>query len=71
MTKEEFFDLLMSKGYRVVMGKEDNQSYMPIVLIDSREEMDETVKVIKEIVLVYDYHFSWGVSVVKNKDNQG
>jgi hypothetical protein len=63
MTKEEFFDLLMSKGYRVTMDPEDSQSYMPVVLIKNREEMDTTVKVIKEIALVYDYHFSWGVSV--------
>lgn len=69
MTKEEFFDLLMSKGYRVVMGKEDNQSYMPIVLIKTREEMNEVVQVVKEIALVYDYHFSWGVSVEQHKDN--
>lgn len=69
MTKEEFFDLLMSKGYRVVMGREDNQSYMPIVLIKNREEMDTVVKMVKELVLVYDYHFSWGVSVDQHKDN--
>jgi hypothetical protein len=69
MTKEEFFDLLMSKGYRVTMDPEDSQSYMPVVLIKNREEMDTTVKVIKEIALVYDYHFSWGVSVEQHKDN--
>jgi hypothetical protein len=69
MTKEEFCDLLMSKGYRVTMDPEDSQSYMPVVLIKNREEMDTTVKVIKEIALVYDYHFSWGVSVEQNKDN--
>lgn len=63
MTKEEFCDLLMSKGYRVTMGSEDGQGYMPIVLIKTREEMNEVVKVVKEIALVYDYHFSWGVSV--------
>lgn len=62
MTKEEFCDLLMSKGYRVTMGG-DGQSYMPIVLIKNREEMNEVVQVVKEIALVYDYHFSWGVSV--------
>ena len=69
MTKEEFCDLLMSKGYRVVMGGEDGQGYMPIVLIKNREEMDSTVKTVKEIALVYDYHFSWGVSVEQHKDN--
>lgn len=69
MTKEEFFDLLMSKGYRVVMGGENGQSYMPIVLIKNREEMDTVVKMVKELVLVYDYHFSWGVSVEQHKDN--
>lgn len=69
MTKEEFYDLLMSKGYRVVMGAEDSQSYMPIVLIKNREEMDTTVKMVKEIALVYDYYFSWGVSVEQHKDN--
>ena len=63
MTKEEFCDLLMSKGYRVVMEKKDSQSYMPVVLIKTREEMNEVVQVVKEIALVYDYHFSWGVSV--------
>lgn len=69
MTKEEFCDLLMSKGYRVTMDKEDSQSYMPVVLIKNREEMNETVQVVKEIALVYDYHFSWGVSVKSNNDN--
>ena len=69
MTKEEFYDLLMSKGYRVVMGGEDGQGYMPIVLIKTREEMNEVVQVVKEIALVYDYHFSWGVSVKSNNDN--
>jgi hypothetical protein len=69
MTKEEFFDLLMSKGYRVTMDPEDSQSYMPVVLIKNREEMDTTVKMVKEIALVYDYHFSWGVSVEQHKDN--
>lgn len=69
MTKEEFCDLLMSKGYRVVMGGEDGQGYMPIVLIKTREEMNEVVQVVKEIALVYDYHFSWGVSVESNNDN--
>lgn len=63
MTKEEFCDLLMSKGYRVVMGGEDGQGYMPMVLIKTREDMNEVVQVVKEIALVYDYHFSWGVSV--------
>ena len=63
MTKEEFCDLLMSKGYRVVMGGEDGQGYMPIALIKTREEMNEVVQVVKEIAFVYDYHFSWGVSV--------
>lgn len=68
MTKEEFWDLLMSKGYRVTMGG-DGQSYMPIVLIKNREEMDTTVKMVKELAFACDYHFSWGVSVEQHKDN--